>query len=142
MPSFGTTSAARLSTCDRQLQELFERVVQTFDCSIICGTRDKAEQDRVFAEGLSKAKWLESPHNYSPSFAVDALPYPIDWGDRERMTYFAGYVKATAVNMAIPLIWGGDWDDDTEVRDNKFDDLVHFELANRRTLAADRPQSE
>ena len=26
---------------------------------------------------------------------------------------------------------GGDWDSDTETNDNKFDDLVHFELAGR-----------
>jgi hypothetical protein len=30
--------------------------------------------------------------------------------------------------MDIPLRWGGDWDSDTEVNDNGFDDLVHFEL--------------
>jgi hypothetical protein len=28
----------------------------------------------------------------------------------------------------LKLRWGGDWDMDTEVKDNKFDDLVHFEL--------------
>jgi peptidoglycan L-alanyl-D-glutamate endopeptidase CwlK len=26
------------------------------------------------------------------------------------------------------LRWGGDWDMDTKVSDNDFDDLVHFEL--------------
>ena len=26
---------------------------------------------------------------------------------------------------------GGDWDSDTETNDSKFDDLVHFELAER-----------
>ena len=30
--------------------------------------------------------------------------------------------------MGIDLRWGGDWDRDTEVRDNTFDDLVHFEI--------------
>ena len=28
----------------------------------------------------------------------------------------------------IPLRWGGDWDVDTELKDNDFDDLPHFEL--------------
>ena len=30
--------------------------------------------------------------------------------------------------MDINLRWGGDWDQDTEVKDNRFDDLGHFEL--------------
>jgi len=30
--------------------------------------------------------------------------------------------------MGIRLRWGGDWDGDTELDDNKFDDLPHFEL--------------
>ena len=30
--------------------------------------------------------------------------------------------------MGINLRWGGDWDRDTEVRDNDFDDLVHFKI--------------
>ena len=34
----------------------------------------------------------------------------------------------TAKAMGIDLRWGGDWDRDTEVRDNSFDDLVHFEI--------------
>ena len=29
--------------------------------------------------------------------------------------------------MGIKIRWGGDWDSDTQVNDNKFDDLVHFE---------------
>ena len=33
-----------------------------------------------------------------------------------------------AKSMGIDIRWGGDWDRDTEVRDNKFDDLVHFEI--------------
>ena len=30
--------------------------------------------------------------------------------------------------MGIPVRWGGDWDDDTEVKDTGFKDLPHFEL--------------
>jgi peptidoglycan LD-endopeptidase CwlK len=28
----------------------------------------------------------------------------------------------------VTLRWGGDWSMDFEVRDNQFDDLVHFEI--------------
>jgi hypothetical protein len=30
--------------------------------------------------------------------------------------------------MGIELRWGGDWSMDFEVKDNRFDDLVHFEI--------------
>ncbi len=66
--------------------------------------------------------------------AVDAAPYPIDWSDRERMTLFAGVVQGVAMALYDEgkidhlVRWGGNWDNDTEVADNSFDDLVHFEL--------------
>jgi len=63
-----------------------------------------------------------------PSLAVDVAPYPIDWNDRERFCYFAGYVKGIAKSLGTELRWGGDWDRDTQVKDNNFDDLPHFEL--------------
>jgi len=55
-------------------------------------------------------------------------PYPVVWDDRERQTLFAGFVLATAKAIGVDLRWSGDWDSDTEVRDNSFDDLVHFEI--------------
>ncbi len=33
-----------------------------------------------------------------------------------------------ASQMGTPLRWGGDWDGDTELRDQKFVDLPHFEV--------------
>ena len=79
-------------------------------------------------EGKSQVRWPDGKHNTEPSLAVDVCPYPVVWDDRERQTLFAGYVLATAKAMGIDLRWGGDWDRDTEVRDNSFDDLVHFEI--------------
>ena len=33
-----------------------------------------------------------------------------------------------ANRLEIPIRWGGDWDMDTYVKDQKFKDLPHFEL--------------
>ena len=63
-----------------------------------------------------------------PSHAVDVIAWPVDWNDRERQTYFAGHVQGIALFMGLGIRWGGDWDSDTEVKENGFDDLVHFEL--------------
>ena len=128
MSSFSEKSCSKLATCDPRLQRVFEAVVREFDCTILEGHRDQERQDRMVEEGKSQVRWPDGKHNTVPSMAVDVTPYPIAWDDRERQTLFAGYVLATAKALGVELRWGGDWDRDTEVRDNRFDDLVHFEL--------------
>ncbi len=128
MPRFSRRSKSRLETCDERLQKIFKKVVKGFDCTIIEGHRGKEKQNEAYRKGNSKLKYPNGKHNSIPSIAVDVIPYPIDWEDRERMSYFAGYVLGCAKSMGITLRWGGDWDMDTQVKDNKFDDLVHFEL--------------
>ena len=128
MPKFGKTSKRRLKTCEEELQSLFNEVVKYFDCSVLVGYRGRNEQDIAYESGHSKVKWPNGKHNKKPSFAVDGAPYPIDWDDRERFIYFGGFVKGCAYRMGISLRWGGDWDNDNQLSDNKFDDLVHFEL--------------
>lgn len=128
MPMFSEKSYRKLYTCNHKLVALFEEVIKQFDCTIICGHRDKTEQMRAYNSGHSKTPWPKSKHNGIPSKAVDVIPYPLDWEDRERMSFFAGVVKGVASQMGIGIRWGGDWDMDTEVKDNRFDDLVHFEL--------------
>ena len=128
MPRFGSRSINRLKTCDQKLQELFYEVVKHFDCSIIEGNRGEERQNKAHAEGKSKLKYPNGKHNQTPSIAVDVAPYPIDWSDRDRFHYFGGFVLGVAKQMGMNIRWGGDWNQDTETKDNKFDDLVHFEI--------------
>ena len=128
MPKFGRTSRKRLKTCDEDLIFLFEEVVKYFDCTVLEGHRGKRLQNKYFKENKSKLKFPEGNHNKKPSTAIDVVPYPIDWEDRERMTYFAGYVKGIAIILGIPIRWGGDWNSNNDLKDNNFDDLPHFEL--------------
>ena len=128
MPRFGKRSIGRLQTCDQKLQELFYEVVKHFDCSIIEGNRGEERQNKAFADGKSKVKYPNGKHNQNPSVAVDVAPYPIDWSDRDRFHYFGGFVLGVAKEMGMNIRWGGDWNQDTETKDNKFDDLVHFEI--------------
>ena len=128
MPNFSDKSLAKLATSDPRLQRVFHEVVRNFDCTILEGHRNRERQNQMVEEGKSQVRWPDGKHNTVPSMAVDVCPYPIVWDDRERQTLFAGFVLATAKAMDIDLRWGGDWDRDTEVRDNGFDDLVHFQL--------------
>lgn len=134
MPAFGSRSLSNLQTCHEDLQLLFLQVVDKFDCSVICGHRGQEEQDKAFRDRLSKLQYPDSKHNTLPSMAVDVVPYPLEWKDTQRMYFFAGYVKAVAEQllndhlMSHELRWGGDWDSDTQVNDQSFIDLPHFEL--------------
>jgi peptidoglycan L-alanyl-D-glutamate endopeptidase CwlK len=128
MPRFGSRSINRIKTCDQRLQELFYEVVKHFDCTIIEGSRGKERQNKAYADGKSKVKYPNGKHNQFPSVAVDVAPYPIDWSDRDRFHYFGGFVLGVAKQKGLNIRWGGDWDMDTQTKDNKFDDLVHFEI--------------
>ena len=114
MPRFGSRSRRNLKTCDKRLQDLFNEIIKHFDCSVLVGFRGRDEQNTAF--------------NSKPTIAVDVAPYPIDWNDRERFIYFGGVVKGFAYQLDFPIRWGGDWNNDTQLSDNKFDDLVHFEI--------------
>ncbi|ACF12746.1 L-alanyl-D-glutamate peptidase [Chloroherpeton thalassium ATCC 35110] len=128
MPKFSETSKARLAKCDARLQEIFYAVVTKADCSILEGHRNEQKQRMMLMQGRTKLAWPNSKHNRVPSLAVDVAPYPIIWDERERFIYFAGFVKGIAAAKGIGLRWGGDWDMDNSLKDNRFDDLVHFEL--------------
>jgi len=128
MPKFGRKSKERLNTCDSNLQKVFNEVIKHVDCSVLEGHREKDRQNKLFEEGKTKVKYPNGRHNRQPSSAVDVTPYPVDWKDRERQTLFAGFVIGVASQMGINLRWGGDWDQDFQVVDNRFDDFPHFEL--------------
>ena len=130
MPAFGKSSQDKLATCDPRLQKVFNEVIKYFDCIVIEGHRGEEAQNKAFAEGKSKLKYPQGKHNKTPSLAADVLPYPIDWNDTNRMRYFAGFVVGIAATMGIKLRWGGDWNQNTELKDNSFNDLPHFEIAD------------
>ena len=128
MPRYSKRSKERLATCDKRLQEVFNEVIKHVDCSILEGHRSKERQNKLYDEGRTKVRYPDGRHNFNPSRAVDVTPYPVNWEDRERQTLFAGFVLGTARSMGINLRWGGDWDQDFQVMDNRFDDFPHFEI--------------
>lgn len=125
---FSSRSKMNLQSCHVDLQRLFNEVSKTHDCTILEGYRDKRRQDEAFKSGLSKLRFPTSKHNRFPSLAVDVIPYPIDFSDVRRIYDFGHFVVAKAKEMGIKIRWGGDWDGDGDTTDQKFNDLVHFEL--------------
>jgi len=107
-----------------------DAAIEVMDIKILDGNRDQERQDEAFESGHSKKKFPGSKHNKKPSPALDAAPYPIDWEDRERFTFMAGVIIGIGHTMGITIRWGGDWDRDRDMKDNNFDDLVHFEIVD------------
>lgn len=134
MPNFSNNSKAKLATCNPELQMIFNYVIKYFDCTVICGFRDKEAQNKAFKDGFSKVKFPNSKHNQHPSLAIDVIPYPIEWKNVNRMRYFVGYVKGIAKMLLAygqidhELKTGIDWDNDTILKDQRFNDFPHFEL--------------
>lgn len=138
MPRFSQRSINNLSTCHVDLQVLFNEVIKHFDCIVTDGHRNKAAQNKAFYGGFSKVKWPNGNHNKFPSLAADVYPYEprivVDWNDNQRFHYFGGWVMGIAVmlkeqgKITHSIRWGGDWDRDTNIKDENFRDTGHFEI--------------
>jgi peptidoglycan LD-endopeptidase CwlK len=129
MPAFGKTSLTRLSTCDERLQKIFNEVIKSIDCSILCGHRGEAEQNRLFAERKTKVIYPHSKHNTWPSKAVDVIPFPLkDWKNIELFKTLAAYIKAEAAVQGVKLRWGADWNMNGRTDDERFLDYPHWEI--------------
>lgn len=133
MPNYSENSLRKLKECHNDLQVLFNEVIKHFDNTIITGHRGEAEQNAAYNSGHSKLKYPNGKHNSIPSNAVDVRPYPFD-NDLGRFKYFAGFVLGIAAMLkqsgliTHEIRWGGDWNMNDILSDNKFNDLFHFEL--------------
>lgn len=130
VPSYSKRSASRLSTADPRLQSIFNELILTFDNSIICGYRNKADQNAAYAASNSQVQWPDGKHNENPSRAIDAVPYPTMWDDKKAFYFMAGKIDEIARKRGIRIRWGGDWDRDYDFDDQKFMDLGHWELVD------------
>lgn len=136
MPEFSQRSLERLSDCHDDLVVLFATVVAEYDCTVICGHRTKGAQEIAFMDQKTTVHWPDSKHNSMPSMAADVGPYPLAWDDIGSFYIFAGWVLCVARRLYTEgrithrVRFGGDWDTDGKTTDQKFNDLVHFELVS------------
>lgn len=129
MPQFSAKSKERLATCHILLQQVCNEVIKHYDCTVVCGHRNKEDQEEAVRTGKSKVHFPNSKHNPEPSEAVDLVPCPVDWNNKEAFYHFAGFVRGVAAMMNVKVRWGGDWDGDFDLKDQNFFDLPHFELS-------------
>ena len=123
--AFSKLSLHRLGSCHVELQRLMHAVMskQEMDFSILCGFRDKRDQDAAVRRGNSKLCWPHGRHNHKPSLAVDVAAYPIDNFNKlntERTVSLSKVILDTARRMQIPVYWGGHW--------THLNDIYHYQL--------------
>lgn len=154
MNQYSEASKANLVGVHPDLILLFATVLPDMDHSIVSGVRTLEEQKEKFDQGLSKLIGLQSKHVISPQrplgMALDVGPYDhtinaIPWPHKHdtlavrfrkvgQFYFFAGWVLKTAQillaegKMTHKVRYGGDWNQNTSLLDNNFDDIGHFEL--------------
>lgn len=98
------------------------------------GHRNEVDQEEAFKRGATTLHWPHGKHNASPSLAVDVYPHPIELKNTNRFYWFGGFVMGIAQRLfdegkiTHKIRYGGDWDSDKDINDQKLNDLVHFEL--------------
>lgn len=123
MPKFSRKSIERLESCHVDLQYVFFEVIKHRDITILCGHRDRIDQERAFKAGNSGLTWPHSLHNKKPSRAVDVAPYPVDWDDLNAFRELGGFVLGVASQLGVELVWGGHW--------RRLRDYPHFQISKK-----------
>lgn len=124
MFSFGTRSNNKLVGVHPDLVRVMRRAISqsTVDFAITEGWRGPARQAQLVAAGASKT--MKSRH--LTGHAVDIVVFvdgAIRW-DWPLYVQAAKAVKSAAIELNIPIVWGGDW--------RTFKDGPHFELDRKK----------
>lgn len=135
---FSKRSLGHLEQCHPDLQKVLRLAIDhsLVDFGLVESHRDEATQNDYNRRGLSKVRFPDSKHNTLPSEAVDIIIWPkSQMYDFNHLCYVAGVIQTCARvlyedGMIDHLIrWGGNWDSDGIIlKDQSFQDLVHFEL--------------
>ena len=127
---FGKTSKRKLSECDEKLQRIAYVAIKIFGFTVICGYRNKEEQNWAYDNGFSKKKYPKSKHNKKPkSKAFDIIPDDGGWNaGREQFILMIGIIKGVAGALGIPIRCGIDFNMDNNLQNDNFIDSAHVEL--------------
>ena len=135
MYNFSVVSESRLKKLHPVLVLMLRKGLEKskIDFGVSETHRSLEKQKKLMSEG--KTKTMNSKHLQFPSHAVDifvANGYTFDFN---HLCYLAGIFEVTfleaceELNIEAKLRWGGNWDGDgVLIKDQKFQDIVHFEV--------------
>ena len=127
MPKFSKKSIGYLNNAHPNLRCVANEAIKHFDFMVVESFRGKTAQETAYAKGNSRAKFGQSPHNYSPALAIDIVPYPVDWNDLKRFDEMGAVFLKAAETCGVKVTWGKNF--------STLKDYPHFELANWKELA-------
>lgn len=128
MPVFSKRSRDNLAQAHPDLQRIMHEAIKETDFTVICGYRNKKDQDQAFKEGKSRARFGASPHNFAPAYAVDIMPYPEAFkATVARWEEMTNVIVRVADRLGIKIKLGRDFPG--------LVDRPHFELAGWREMA-------
>lgn len=128
-----STSLKKLSTCHPDLQLLLKTVDERYKIQVICGERNREDQNQAVKDGKSKAPYPNSKHNLNAakrrfkSHAADIVPDPdgnaatLDWNDTDEFRTMLLVVEQVADELNIKIRLGRDFKSQKA-------DLPHIEL--------------
>ena len=129
MASFDKGSTDRLSRAHPLLQKLMNEAIKQTPFMVMDSQRGQAAQELAFRQGNTKVHFGKSAHNWSPSVALDVAPLPVNWKNTKPfITLGQKVIMPLAKQMNIPIRWGADWDMDSDLSDETFVDMPHYEL--------------
>jgi len=143
MKTLSAMGMKRRETLHPNIQQVLDKALaDDLDITLLYGHRTPQEQYEIWCQGRTKPGAIvthkdgikdKSMHNYFPSLAMDIALFdssstPVDWKDLSRFFYLGGRIVQIARDLKIPMRWLGDADGDTNIKEEKFIDLPHFEL--------------
>lgn len=109
MAKYSKKSIERIEECDEKLQLIAYELIHRMDVMVLCGHRNKADQNKAFDTGKSRLRWPNGKHNSFPSKAIDIAPYPIDWNNLGRFKVMCNHVEQIAKELGIKVRMGRDF---------------------------------
>lgn len=127
MPKFSKRSLGYLANAHPDLQRVAHEAIKHFDFTVICAFRGERAQNDAYRAGKSRARFGQSPHNFSPSLAIDIVPFPLDWNDLAAFDRMGAAFLNAARECGVKVKWGKDF--------IGLIDYPHFELHDWRQYA-------
>lgn len=130
MPVLNQRSIMKLSSIHPKLQRILLASIKIIPFIIVEGYREKERQETLFSQGLTKT--MNSKHLFYPSQAVDLAPDPYPNVDKPRdvqqIYFLIGVIIGVSSMLGIRIRIGADWNDNKDIRDDKWQDAWHIEL--------------
>ena len=135
MYKFSNSSKKKLESVRSDLQIVLNEAIKVIDFTVVYGLRTTIEQQMLYAQGrttpgkiVTYLDGVTKRSKHQDALAVDLAPYPIDWDNHKRFILLAGYIQGIANQLNVNLRWGGDWNRNNIMEDQRWNDLPHYEL--------------